>query len=560
MKPSRETAALLGWLAAGLLLRAAAADRLWSRFDRELPGAWETSASVLSQDGTQYVLQAGPPTWNARLFRDWDRKPYYRPPLASYYFAYLFPAVGFDRRAASCVQAALALCAYALVFLVARRAMPAAAAWCGLAAALLHPVLVYYDVSFEDSVLAMVLLAAAVALATRASGGLGAAAGAGTLLGLAVLARPNLAIAAAVLVVLATVRAREKRWAVAACLAAPLLLLTAAASAHNRSTSGRASFVTETSGENLYWGNAARPEHRITFQGFWAIREVDIGSPEHVLIEDLRERFGERSVDAAFGAAARDALLSRPLSAARGFAVKALRHLANEEIPRNENLAWLRERGLALFWPYPPYSLVFALASVGAVAVARRDPGTAVALATPWLAVFVTEVLYFNAGRYRALAIPFLLPLAMAGAAAAVAAVRRRDGRRLALGALGLGTAWVLGQGAVSEHERRLHLGVSEFKAAMVQVYAGDDGGVRILDADRFARHLAEALRHDPDSLEAFTMRQKWLLARGRATEAKGEIASRRARCAADDTVCRRTLDRLAERAEVRAASAPTPR
>jgi hypothetical protein len=94
----------------------------------------------------------------------------------------------------------------------------------------------------------------------------------------------------------------------------------------------------------------------------------------------------------------------------------------------------------------------------------------------------------------------------------------------------------------------------------MLQVHADASGRVRILDADRFARSLDQALREDPDSLEAFTMRQKWLIARGRVDESKGEIAARRVRCDAADLVCQRTLERLIERAAVRAATAPTPR
>jgi 4-amino-4-deoxy-L-arabinose transferase-like glycosyltransferase len=452
------------------------------------------------------------------------------------------------------------VCAYGLIFVVARGAMGPAAAWGALGAALLHPVLVHYDVSFEDSVLATVLTAAAMAQWLRAGTSRRGLIAAGTLLGLAVLARPNLAIAAAVLLLLTCLRARDRRWEAALCVARPMALLTGAASAHNYRVSGRASFVTETSGENLYWGNAARPEHRSTLQGFWAIRDVDIGSPEHVLIEELRQRYPGPSVDAAFGAAARDFLVSQPAAAARGFAVKGLRHLAHDEIPRNENFAWLQDRGMGLLWPAPPYSVFVFFAVVGAAALARRAPWAVAALAAPWLAVFVTEVLYFNASRYRTLALPFLLPLAMAGAGSAVSALRRRDARALVLGGVGLGALWLVGHNVVSEHERQQHRGASHFKAAMLQVHADASGRVRILDADRFARSLDQALREDPDSLEAFTMRQKWLIARGRVDESKGEIAARRVRCDAADLVCQRTLERLIERAAVRAATAPTPR
>src|SRR5690349_2081649 len=116
MKPRRAGLALAAIVAAGFLLRVGAAYHLWRAFDAEFPRVWETSGQTLSQDGTQYVLQAGPSTWNAPLFRGWAAQPFYRPPLASYYFIGLLRAVRFDRLAASAVQAALAMAAYVFLF------------------------------------------------------------------------------------------------------------------------------------------------------------------------------------------------------------------------------------------------------------------------------------------------------------------------------------------------------------------------------------------------------------------------------------------------------------
>ena len=116
MLSRRERLALFAALACGLVLRIAAAQLEWRAFDREFPQGWETSKSALSQDGTQYVTQAGPDSWRTPYFRGWAQRAYYRPPLASYYFAALFPAVRFERVAASAVQALLAVLAYGLLF------------------------------------------------------------------------------------------------------------------------------------------------------------------------------------------------------------------------------------------------------------------------------------------------------------------------------------------------------------------------------------------------------------------------------------------------------------
>lgn len=540
-------------LAAGFAIRVFAAHVEWRTFDREFPNVWEISRSALSQDGTQYVLQADRGTWKARYFRDWDQKAYYRPPLASYYFALLFPAVGFDRVAASAVQAALAIVAYTLLFAIARREWGARVAWGALLLALAHPVLIYYDTSFEDSVLCLVLISAALAALLRAPVGPLSRALAGALMGLATLARPNVALVTAGLALWIAWPAREHggrdatRWGSLVAFALPVVLLTSLASAHNFRASGRWSFVTETSGENLFWGNVARPEHRVELQGFWAIRDVDMGSPGFLLIESLRRRYRESSIDGALGAAARDFIVSHPGVAARNFGLKALRHLAADEIPRNENLDWLWKKGMALRLPRFPYAAVLVFAIFGLSASWRAKPRVAAAFAMPWLAVFVTEVLYFNAGRYRALAIPFLLPLAVRGGLAAAEAMREREIVKVVGGAVVLAAAIAVGARIVPAEEKARHLSASYYKAAMLQAYEDANGRLRILDERRFTQNLDESDRLDPGNLEVFSIRQKRLLGEGRFDDVLAQTKARRLTCSSDDELCQQTCDYLTE-------------
>ncbi len=547
MRLRPEKLALIAVLAGGFAIRLGAAQAQWRAFDREFPGVWDLSKSAFSQDGTQYVLQAGPECWKTRFFHDWARKAYYRPPLASYYFAALLPAVGFSRVAASAVQAALAVSAYALLFAMTRASWRGPVAWISLVAVLVHPVLIYYDSSFEDSALCLFLTAASLAVFQRAASGRAAGAAAGTLLGLAILSRPNVAVVFGCLLLLTLLESRDLPARVAS-FAAPVLLLTTLASLHNYRASGRWSFVTETSGENLFWGNNSRPEYRATLQGFWAIRDVDIGSPGFLLIDGLRRRYGETSIDGAFGAAALDDLVSSPRAAALGFGQKVLRHLAAYEIPRNENLEWLWERGMALRLPYPPYGAILVLAMAGAACLVRRSPRLVGSLLAAWLAVFVTEVLYFNTSRYRALAIPFLLPLAVQGAGAVLGAIRRREILSGMATTAAVAAALLVGARVVAPEEKARHRSASHFKAAMLELYPGDKGGgFRILDESRFARHIGQSLLLDPDNLEPFSIEQKRRIQEGRFDEALAAIRSRRIRCKSDGGLCHRTCNYLTD-------------
>jgi 4-amino-4-deoxy-L-arabinose transferase-like glycosyltransferase len=176
----------------------------WRCFDREHPSLWETSKLELSQDAKQYIQQADPHTRASPLHRKWTERTYFRPPLASYYFVGLFRAVQFDRMLAATAQAGLATLAYLLLFLSTRRVFGRGVALGTLAVVALHPVLMFYDVSFEDSTLAFALLSATIYAALWARDGRvvrwlapGAAAG------LAILARPNLLVVAAGVMVLA---------------------------------------------------------------------------------------------------------------------------------------------------------------------------------------------------------------------------------------------------------------------------------------------------------------------------------------------------------------------
>jgi 4-amino-4-deoxy-L-arabinose transferase-like glycosyltransferase len=534
-------------LAAGFLLRLWTAHAYWSWFDREFPGAWERSRVVVSQDGTQYVQQADPDSWQRPLRGHWQERPYYRPPLASYYFVFLSRATGFDRLAISACQALLALLACLAIYRLVERTCGFRTALASLLWSCLHPVLVYFDVSFEDGALALVLLALALATFVRhGERSLRGLAAAGTFMGLAILARPNTALVSVCLLIALGRTGGKRRRIAAFAFAVPVVILAGLPTLHNYRASGRFAFVVDTNGENLYWGNGARPEDRILLQGFWDIPQVDVGSPGWLLIRDLTARHAERSIDRAFRAEVLAHARAQPLDVAWGLVSKAARHFASDEIPRNENFETLRQAAPVFRWPYPPYPVTACLALIGFVSLPAAQRRWRWILLSPWISAFATEVVYFNASRYRSACLPFLLPLAVLGVRRCYEEIRAR--RPLPIGAIAvaLATAYFVGDSIVSPLERRQHLSASAFKSAMLEAYADDTGQLRVPDEGRFLRRLKTALELEPRNLAALAVQATYLTATGRREEALAARDSCCPRCDASDRLCASTCERLA--------------
>jgi len=527
-------------------LRVWAAKDYWRWFDQRFPETWQHSRIVLSQDETHYIQQAATNQWYPAVFSMWRDQPYYRPPLASYYYVWLFNLCGFDRLAAAAIQSLSAVGAYLLIYCTASHILGAGVALAALSLVGLHPVLVYYVHSFEDSTLALLLLSAVLALFVRSRGfRWGPLLAAGLCGGLALLARPNLAPVLLGLAGSLCVLTRPRPGRAALGLLVPALLVVSPAIWHNYQKTGRMTLVTATSGENLFWGNNADPRWRIILQGFWYIPFIDQGSPGLLLARAVMDASPGTGLDQAFGRAALAYACDHPAAAARGVLQKLWRHLASYEIPRNENFAELR----AAAWPYRlprlPYALVLGFALGGAYAL-RTMPAQWAILLFPWIAVLTTEVLFFNAGRYRALAIPFLMPIAVAGFRSFVAMLAQRRWKALLAAVVLLTGLAFTGVPAVPKHEQQQYLSASFFKAAMMEAYAvGPDRDLALYSEARFAENLQKSLSLDAGNLASFDVLQKYLIWKGRAQEAAENIARQKKACADDDWLCRAVCDHL---------------
>jgi len=527
-------------------LRVWAARDYWRWFDQRFPETWQHSRIVLSQDETHYIQQAAANQWYPAVFSRWRDHPYYRPPLASYYFAWLFSLCGFNRLAAAAIQSLLAACAYLLIYRAASLLLGAGIGLAALALIALHPVLIYYDHSFEDSTLALLLLSGTLVLFLQArSPRRGLLMATGLCGGLALLARPNLALVLLCLAGYLCCLARPRPAQAVLVLLVPALLVVSPAIWHNYQRTGQLTFVTSTSGENLFWGNNANPRWRAMLQGFWYIPWIDQGSPGMLLTRAIMDTHRAPTLDQAFGQAALAYACNHPAAAARRLAQKLVRHLSSYEIPRNENMDELREAA----WPYRlpriPYALVLGFALVGTYAL-RARPWQWAILLFPWIAVLVTEVIFFNAGRYRALAIPFLMPVAIAGCRSVAELLEQRRWKALLTAVLlitGLAGAGVL---AVPKHEQQQFMSAGLFKAALMEAFAvGPDRDLALHSEARFSENVQKSLAIDSDNLASFDVLQKYLIWKGRTPEAAQNILNKRRACAADDWLCRAVCDHL---------------
>ena len=323
------------------------------------------------------------------------------------------------------------------------------------------------------------------------------------------------------------------------------MILAALPTLHNYRTSGRFAFVVDTSGENLYWGNAARAEDRILLQGFWDIPQVDVGSPGWLLIRDLTSRHGERAIDPAFRAEVWAHASAQPLAVAWGIVRKVARHFASYEIPRNENFETLRQAAPVFRWPHPPYPVTACLALIGLVSVPAAHRRSSWILLAPWISAFVTEVVYFNASRYRSSSLPFLIPFAVLGLRRCYEEIRARRLTRVGLALVALAVSYLAGEEIVSPLERRQQLSASAFKSAMLEASADDAGRLRVADEGRFLG-LKAALDYEPRNLDAQVVLVKYLVATGRRAEAIRARDEGCRVCGTDDRLCVLVCDSLA--------------
>jgi hypothetical protein len=324
------------------------------------------------------------------------------------------------------------------------------------------------------------------------------------------------------------------------------------ASAHNWRTGGGATPLVSTGGQNLYWGNIAFAYHRITLEGPSGVAWLSPHEPTNVLMQGLMAAYPSRNSEDAMAKAAIAAIQEDPIAAVGRVLDKARRDLSGAEIARNESFADERVASPLFRLPLVPFSLVFGFA-VCYVVLERRYREAAILL-LPWLVVFASETVFFNASRYRSLAVPFLLPLSVAAVPVLWQQLRqRRSAAKAAAMLILIATLVVSGETAVSEQERNSERATELFKMARLELYYVDHRVItelRPANPERMVSRLDEALAIDPDHLSAHYLRSMWQVDRGDVEGARARNATRQSRCAAADWLCKEVCARIAQVAD----------
>jgi hypothetical protein len=378
--------------------------------------------------------------------------------------------------------------------------------------------------------------------------------------GLAILLQPLTALLIGAVIALGHVRSRTagppaagaaaatRGWLLIA-FAVPVAIGLALASAHNWKTGKVMSPLVSSGGQNLYWGNTPFAYHRITIEGPSGIPWLLPHEPGTALIVGLLARFPSKTTDEAMGKAGMAAIKDDPIAEVRRLADKARRDFASHEIARNESFVDERLASPVLRLPLIPFALIFGLAA-GYLALSGRWRAATI-LFLPWMAVFASETVFFNAARYRSLAVPFLLPLAAGGGAVLWRALSQRRERARAVVVLvcviGL---LVLGETAVSQEEKNSERATELFKMARLELYYVDHrlvADLRPAHPASMEARLEDALRLDPDHLSAHYLWSMWQIAQGNSAAAEARNADRQARCTEQDWLCREVCARIAD-------------
>lgn len=362
--------------------------------------------------------------------RDPFAEGFYQPPGYPVFLALLgkltgSPDLGFTRL----VQALLGVFSTAGLMALGRRlAAPWKAPWAGAAAGLLftlYPSTLLFEQDILTPALTTALLVGALLLLVRdRAPGPVAGAGAGLLLGLAVVVHPTYLLGAAALglgLVLSSRQADGGRPLLpAAALALGLALAIAPTTWRNVAIHQQPALVSHNSGVNFYLGNTSAWRETMFLRPGLPFRKLVLEAEPHRRAVDQRNDYWwERT---------RTEIADKPVVWAATLMNKALWSVNNREIPRNEDYRCRTDDGpLAwLGWLPVRYGFVFPFALVGGVLLARR-PGSGRLVPATWLALHLPLIVFLVADRYRLATWPLVCLCGAVGLAAAWRAWQQRS-------------------------------------------------------------------------------------------------------------------------------------
>lgn len=369
---------------------------------------------------------------------------FWQPPLYPYFLAVLYKLAGHGYETVRIVQAVLSAGSTALIYAIGCRTSGRIAAIAGAVLFAFYGTAIVFD-GLLLSVSLIVFLECALlwtVLGALAHPSAGRWSVAGVLLGLSILARPEIGLAGAGIALWIAI-ARGRMWParlrlrVLALFLGLAALCTMTATLHNYLTERDWIPVSYNGGVNFYLGNNAHYEQTVNARPYFEWRRLARQPVEQGII-------GASAQSAWFFQQSLAWMAAHPLEAAHLWARKLALSLRGREIMRNEDLYAARaDSGVlsALLWVKGvamPFGVMAPLAAIG-LWVGRRQRREGPLLWMTALAALATCVAFFVSARYRLPAVPVMA--LWAGEALAWARERVRERATLTL-ALGAG-AWV---------------------------------------------------------------------------------------------------------------------
>lgn len=445
--------------------------------------------------------------------------PYLKPPGYPWFLSTVYRVLGTGPWAGRAAQILLGLLNVLLLYRVGTRFGGTAVGWFAAGFAAISWQMVFYEQELMEPVLLIALLLGFFDLASRwpERATPARAAGAGALIGLGLLVRPNLALflpVAAWWMYRHAPSAAPRRKALPWVFAAAALAVTLPATLRNLAVSGEPVWISANGGINLYFGNNP------SANGLDPVSDdIPAWNPFGYanLVEQLSAAegrdLGYREASSVFAARARAFWREQPGRALALTLAKARYFWAANEIGNESAIREIRQASPLLRNLPFPFAFLLAAALTGLVMTwrsPRTDRGTGTLL-LGFVVVYALSFLpFFAAARFR---IP-VLPVLFVFAAAAVVDI---DRRYQAGGFRGAG-AWVAGLAGLW---LLLSLNVSPGAARPGQVLV--DRGISLAragDWDGAEALFAEAVERDPADYIALYQLGNVQLREGRLAEA----------------------------------------
>jgi tetratricopeptide (TPR) repeat protein len=377
--------------------------------------------------------------------------PYFRPPGYPFFLSGIYAVFGPGYLAPRIVQMLLGLLGVLLVFALARRLFDETTGLVAAGLAAVYWGFIYFEGEFLEPVLSIPLIVSFVLLLLRWRDrpSLAAGAGAGLLLGLLILVRPNAValapVAGAWMIWVGHTAARRTRpvrdFAILLGAAAAVVLPV---TVRNYVVSGDFVLVSSNAGINLLIGNSARADGEVrgTIPGVGTL-DTSFDYPEIVRrVERMEGRpMSHAEVGRYLAARAWDEIKQDPARTLRLMARKTALFWGPDEVADNKVVALDRAHSKILHWLPLSFAIVLSLGLLGLARAAfgsgrapagapplaeRRDLWLVVAVVLVW---FATHLPVAVTSRYRLPVVPFLIVFAalfLRWLAASVAARRYR--------------------------------------------------------------------------------------------------------------------------------------